>query len=213
MEVKDILIHIGSLVIYIIELLLTNTITFVVGAHNKYPDITSIIFLLISLYLFYKVFIKAVRLWINFIITTIKTLAVLFFLFLVFVIYVRGWEIFKNNDIPLIKQFIQSSLNFNSNKNLWNLFSNLQNLRNLQNFKSKNINQDDSKAYFDYINSRFGGNSNSNSNSNANANGKQHEVPDYSDIENMVSEGIEYLHDKIDLQQFGDNLKDFLNKF
>lgn len=201
MEVKDILVQVGSIIVFVLEVVFRNSITLIVHAQRTYPEATNIVFLLIGIYIFYKVLIRAFKTWINFLIMTIKTLMVIFFIFLVFVIYIRGWERFINQDLPFIKKSIINTWNLGNHVskngfNLWDIISNV-NLNDFTEQAKENIH--DTNAYFEYMNSKFG-----------NEDGDE---PDYNDIHKMVEQGIEYLQDNIDLNKLGGQVQDFLNNF
>lgn len=202
-EVKDIIVQIGSVVVFLLEVFFRNSITFIVHAQRTYPELTNILFLLIGVYIFYRVLIRAFKTWLNFLIMTIKTLLVLFFIFLVFIIYIRGWERFINQDLPFLKNSIYHLWNLGNhvNENGFNLWSLINNV-NFNDFTQKaeekfkeNINEPN--AYFEYMNNKFG-----------NEDGDE---PDFNDIQKMVEEGIDYLQENIDLNKFGGHVQDFLN--
>lgn len=201
MEVKDILVQVGSVVVFVLEVVFRNSITFIVHAQRTYPEATNIVFLLIGIYIFYKVLIRAFKTWMNFLIMTIKTLMVIFFIFLVFVIYIRGWERFINQDLPFMKKSIINAWNLSNHVskngfNLWDIMSKV-NLNDFTEQAKENIH--DTNAYFEYMNNKFG-----------NEDGDE---PDFNDIHKMVEGGIEYLQDNIDLNKLGGQVQDFLNNF
>ena len=68
-----------------------NSITLIVHAHKNYPDITNVIFFILGVYIIYKILVRTLRSWFNFMIFTIKLIFVLFFVFLYLsYIYVVG---------------------------------------------------------------------------------------------------------------------------
>ncbi|RCK66055.1 hypothetical protein Cantr_01734 [Candida viswanathii] len=203
MDIKDIIVQIGSVVVFVLEVFFRNSITLVVHAQRHYPEATNILFLLIGAYIFYRVLVRAFKTWLNFLILTIKTIAVLFFVFLVFVIYVRGWDRFVNQDLPFVKNSATHAwkLGNHVSKNGFNIWDVVNNV-NFNDFAKQteekikeNINEPN--AYFEYMNSKFG-----------NEDGGE---PDYDDIQKMVEEGIDFLQENIDLNKLGGQVHDFLN--
>lgn len=211
MEVKDIFVQIGTIIVFLLEFFFRNSITLIVHAHKNYPDITNVIFFILGVYIIYKILVRTLRSWFNFMIFTIKLIFVLFFVFLVFVIYLRGWETFIYQDVPFLKKSFGHLKAFNDSttKNGGFGFSNILNFAtqfNLNDIKSiftnveKNIkeNLDESSEYFEYINSQFG-----------NGNGNE---PDYDNIQKLVEEGIGYLQENVDLNALRNNIQDILNR-
>ncbi|KAL6449700.1 hypothetical protein SBY92_000600 [Candida maltosa Xu316] len=207
MEIKDVLVQVGTIIVFILEVLFRNTITLIVHSHQNYPEITNIVFFIVGLYIFYKVLIRAFKSWLNFVIFTIKTILVVLFFFLVFIIYVRGWETFINQDIPFVKRSVNQAWSLKdvvSNKDglkLWDILSNLKvdEFAKVAEDIKDNI-HDDSDQYFEYINQKFG-----------NENGENE--PNFEDIQKMVENGFEYLQENVDLNELGGNLRNILNRF
>lgn len=210
MEFKDIFIQIGTIIVFLLEFFFRNSITLIVHAHKTYPDITNVIFFIIGLYIIYKILVKTLRSWINFMIFTIKTIFVLFFILLVFVIYLRGWETFIYQDVPFLKKSFNHlrAVNDSTTKNggfgLNNILNfatqfNLNDIKSIFSNVEENIkeNLDESSEYFEYINSKFG-----------NENGNE---PDYENIQKLVEEGIGYLQENVDLNALRNNIQDILN--
>ncbi|KAI5961861.1 uncharacterized protein KGF55_003832 [Candida pseudojiufengensis] len=226
MDIKDILIFIGTYLIAILQFTLSNTITLIIKSHQNYPDLTNFIFFLVGLYLFYKFLIKSIKTWYNFLKTTIKLLIVVFFIFLVFIIYLRGWDQFKNNDIPFIKnlssliynfgkKFSSTTTNNESKDDNFSIFKNLGNLGSFINqLTQKNVKHetfdeslDDSQAYLNYIRNKFGDDSDSSS-SYGTKNTKEN-----LNYEKLVDEGLNYLKDNVNINDVANNLQDILNRF
>ena len=90
-EVKDILFSNWNYNCVLLEFFFRNSITLIVHAHKNYPDITNVIFFILGVYIIYKILVRTLRSWFNFMIFTIKLIFVLFFVFLYLsYIYVVG---------------------------------------------------------------------------------------------------------------------------
>lgn len=77
-------------------------------ALNAYPEISTYAILLVAIYVAYKLFVRLVRLWINFVIGLIRITLFFLLVCLIAVIYVRGSKFFSQ-DLSLVGDYIRAA--------------------------------------------------------------------------------------------------------
>lgn len=105
----EVLVFIGRMVMSSLAFILENIIIGIGYAHNTFPQATTTVFVLIGAYLAYRFVKKVIRLWINFLISTVKTILTLVLVGVVFAIYLRGFHRFFTKDIYFIADMLKTT--------------------------------------------------------------------------------------------------------
>ncbi|SGZ55855.1 CIC11C00000002537 [Sungouiella intermedia] len=98
----DVLEFCGRVVVFLLEIVLRYSINGISFAHKTFPQATTTILVLLGSYLAYRFIKRVIRIWFNFIISTIKTIFTLLFVGVLFAIYIRGFHRFFTKDIYFI---------------------------------------------------------------------------------------------------------------
>lgn len=108
MEFGDILTFLGKLLVTCLALALRNVITAVEYGFVQYPQISRVVFIMVAIYLAYKIARRMIRFWIALIISTIKTILIMVVLVLCFAIYLRGFHRFFSRDIYYLGDWLRT---------------------------------------------------------------------------------------------------------
>lgn len=136
--------------------------------------------------------------WLNLVLFVIKVVLVITFCVFMLILYVRGLQKFIYQDVPFLQLILLTITQQGGNaKNAFQWLSNL-NFDNLgfseQTFHQVYEDLDDTAGYFVYAEQHF---SNQNMGS--------------GNVQKIVEEGIEYLQENVDFEQFGNNIVNMLN--
>lgn len=71
-------------------------------AHTNFPETTNLVLLLLATYVAYRIIKRVIRMWLNFVLSMIRTGFTILFIFVLFAIYVRGFHRFFTKDIYFI---------------------------------------------------------------------------------------------------------------
>lgn len=71
-------------------------------AHTTFPETTNLVLLLLATYVAYSIIKRVIRMWLNFLLSMIKTGFTILFIVVLFAIYVRGFHRFFTKDIYFI---------------------------------------------------------------------------------------------------------------
>lgn len=156
MEIKESVYWVLTWLVNITVFVLHNTVILIQLANEKYPQITSTVFAILASYLIYKLTIKIIKIWIEFVIRLVKLTLFFIFVLLCFCVYLRGFQRVFEQDVPLVyKSFNQENLQ--GLKLLYLLLPaiNLVNYKNEDGkekveFKSNYLNVDVDQEYIDY---------------------------------------------------------------
>lgn len=189
---------IASVLAYIfttVSFITRNLVTISIYSYENYPQFTKTIAIIIATYILYKFSIAVIRVWINLIISVLKTVLLLATISLATLLYFRGWNSLVYQDLPYFKSIFFNLLqkNMSSFPSWISLL-----LKNQDNLKStfENLNKDDINSYFSYFDENFkDGKSNS-----------------YDHLYDFVNKGFDHLENSgIDWKNVGSNVLDFLN--
>lgn len=107
MKAEDILVFAGRVSVAALAYILRFSILTFAYAHEQYPQVTTTVLLLIGSYLAYRFIKKVVRMWVNFVISTIKTALTLMLIGVLIAIYLRGFNRFFTRDIYFIGELFK----------------------------------------------------------------------------------------------------------
>ncbi|CAK9437562.1 uncharacterized protein LODBEIA_P19400 [Lodderomyces beijingensis] len=213
-DVKDILVYVGTIVVFVLQQVLGNTLYIIIKAHQNYPDLTSVIFILVGIYLIHKIFIKSIKTWFKLMVTAVKIMLVLSFFLVAFIIYARGWERFTKQDLPFLNSIVKGLVNLSSNATAsqggfspWSLLKLLNPNANVnanafsQQGGTSGEPLDDGEAYLNYMKQKFGDGSQADASK------------DYSQIHKLVEEGVNYVQNNVNFDDLGYNLIDWLSRY
>lgn len=107
----EVLVFVGRIAVLALAFTLETLITAVTFAHSQFPQVTNTVFLVVGVYLGYRFIKKVIRMWISFLLSTIKTILTLLFIGVLFAIYLRGFHRFFTRDIYFILDMCKSATN------------------------------------------------------------------------------------------------------
>lgn len=107
--VEDILVPAGRAAVTTLAFVLRALVISLAYAHQQFPQATTIAFVLVGTYLAYRFIKRVIRMWINFLISTIKTALTLMVIGVIFAIYLRGFHRFFTRDIYFIGDMFKSA--------------------------------------------------------------------------------------------------------
>lgn len=103
--VYNILEYAGLRILDVVVFFLTNAILITGFAFSNYPNASTFVVSVLTLYIIYKMIGRIVRLWLNILISMIKFFFLVVFLFVLAAVYVRGFNRFFTKDIYFLKEF------------------------------------------------------------------------------------------------------------
>lgn len=107
MKAEDILVFAGRVSVAILAYILRISILTFAYAHEQFPQVTTTVLILLGSYLAYRFIKKVVRMWLNFLISTIKTALTLMLIGVLIAIYLRGFNRFFTRDIYFIGELFK----------------------------------------------------------------------------------------------------------
>lgn len=154
---QEIIASIISFIITLVAFCLRNTISLGIYSYHEYPQFTSIVLTLFGIYFCYKFMVRIFKMWLNFVIYTMKVVLILSVVFVLALIYVRGFDRLINQDWPFLKMII-GIVTSSSDKSSWsNVFTSSGGQRIIEdgaNFLEE-IGVEDPYAYVDYVKENF----------------------------------------------------------
>ncbi|ODV81090.1 uncharacterized protein CANTADRAFT_5060 [Suhomyces tanzawaensis NRRL Y-17324] len=103
MGLSDIVVPVVAFLLTILEVSLRHTLNVVGWASQTYPNAFQAILGLVLAYLAYKFIRKVIRIWLDLIVSIIKTVMFLSIAVVLGLVYLRGFSKLVNNDLPYFR--------------------------------------------------------------------------------------------------------------
>lgn len=108
LTIYDTLEYAGLRLLDIIAFVLSNIIVATGYAFVNYPNASTLVLSVLTLYIFYKMIRRIVRFWLNMMVAMIKFTVIMLFLAVLAAVYVRGFNRFFTKDIYFLKELFTS---------------------------------------------------------------------------------------------------------
>lgn len=105
--VGDLLVFCGRMVVLLLGFGLRISVAGFDYAHTAFPETTNTILVVIGIYVAYRFIKRVIRMWINFVLSIIKTALTVLLIALLFAIYLRGFHRFFTKDIYFLSSMVK----------------------------------------------------------------------------------------------------------